>query len=96
MRKKKYSSDLTSESWQVIEKMISVQRKSKWALRNIVEAILYVCKNGCVWRDLPSDFPVWQTVYWYYRKWVKTGFWKKISDSLTAKYRVKMGKYEQL
>ncbi|AVW07968.1 hypothetical protein DA076_09535, partial [Lactiplantibacillus plantarum] len=23
-------------------------------------------KNGCVWRDLPSDFPKWETVYYYW------------------------------
>ena len=29
----------------------------------IVNAILYQPKNGCQWRDLPADFPNWQTVY---------------------------------
>jgi putative transposase len=92
MRNKKYSSALSFKSWQVIEKLIPVQRKSKWDLKSIVEGIFYVCKNGCVWRDLPLDFPAWQTVYWYFRKWVKTGVWENISACLTVDYRVKMGK----
>jgi len=95
MRNKKYSSDLSSKSWQIIEKMIPVQRKSKWDLRSIMNGILYVCKNGCVWRDLPSDFPTWQTVYWYYSKWVKEGVWENISSCLTVDYRVKKGKTPQ-
>ena len=65
----KYSSDLPAVSWQVIEKIIQVRRRSKWELREIVNAVLYVTKNGCVWRDLPGDFPVWQTVYYYYASW---------------------------
>ena len=28
------------------------------------------CKIGCNWRMLPNDFPKWQLVYYYYRKWV--------------------------
>jgi putative transposase len=73
MRIKKYSSDLSVKSWQIIEKLLIIQRKSRWSLKDIVDAILYVTKNGCVWRDLPADFPNWQTVYWYFRKWVKDG-----------------------
>ncbi|PSP36110.1 MAG: hypothetical protein BRC57_03405, partial [Cyanobacteria bacterium QS_8_48_54] len=38
-------------------------------LRAVVEAILYVLRAGCPWRMLPSDFPPWQTVYGYFRRW---------------------------
>jgi putative transposase len=92
MRLKKYSSDISANGWQVIKKLITVQRKSKWDLKDIVDAIFYVTKNGCVWRDLPSDFPTWQTVYWYYNKWVKDGTWKNISDCLVIDYRQREGK----
>lgn len=95
MRLKKYSSDLPAVSWQVIKKIIQVRRRSKWELREIVNAVLYVTKNGCVWRDLPGDFPVWQTVYYYYAKWVRDGTWKNISDCLIVDYREKVGKCAQ-
>jgi transposase len=36
----------------------------KWELKEIVNAVLYVTKNGCIWRDVPGEFPPWQTVYW--------------------------------
>ncbi|WP_424584039.1 transposase [Tunicatimonas sp.] len=64
MRNKTYSSDLSAKSWQSIEKLITVQRKSKWELKAIVDSILYLTKNGCVWRDLPCCFPPWPTVFW--------------------------------
>ena len=35
--------------------------------------LLYVLKNGCLWRDLPGDFPPWSTVYWYFAKWQREG-----------------------
>ncbi|MGQ0453578.1 transposase, partial [Bacillus sp. SS-TM] len=27
------------------------------------------CSTGCQWRNLPSDFPHWKTVYAYYQIW---------------------------
>lgn len=37
-------------------------------LAEIINAVLYVLKNGCAWRDLPGDFSPWSTVYWYLTK----------------------------
>ncbi|WP_353938901.1 transposase [uncultured Chryseobacterium sp.] len=66
MRIKTYSSDLSAKSWQVIKNILPVKRKSKWNLYEIINAIFYLTKNGCVWCDIPGEFPCWQTVYWYY------------------------------
>jgi transposase len=79
MRIKTYSSDLPAASWQVIKKIIQVRRRHKWDLKEVVNAVLYVTKNGCVWRDVPGEFPPWQTVYYYFSKWVKDGTWKSIN-----------------
>jgi len=49
-------------------------------------------KNGCMWRDLPGEFPLWQTVYWYYHKWVKDGTWENINRSLIVDSRISNGK----
>jgi hypothetical protein len=46
-------------------------------------------------REVPGEFPPWQTVYYYFSKWVKDGTWKSISDCLTADYREKQGKKSQ-
>jgi hypothetical protein len=37
MRLKQYSSDLSVKGWQVIQKVLHVQRKSKWNLQEIVD-----------------------------------------------------------
>lgn len=62
--RKRYSSDLSPRDWQRLEPLFVVARRGKWPLAEVVNAILYVLKNGCVWRDLPGDFPPWGTVYW--------------------------------
>ena len=88
MRLKQYSSDLSAKGWQVTQKIILVQRTSKWDLHEVVNGIFYVTKNGCIWRDLPGEFPPWQTVYWYYRKWVRDGTRDNINRSLVSDNRI--------
>ncbi|WP_375316292.1 transposase [Wolbachia endosymbiont (group A) of Colletes cunicularius] len=31
--------------------------------RTIINAIRYMMRTGCQWRQLPKDFPPWKTVY---------------------------------
>ncbi|TFZ67467.1 transposase [Hymenobacter sp. UV11] len=62
-QRKVYSSDLCSHDWGRLEPLLVVQRRSKWPLVEIVNATLYVHKNGCVWQDVPGDLPPWGTVY---------------------------------
>jgi putative transposase len=54
---------------------------------NVINAILYVLRNACVWRDLPSDFPKWQTVYAYFKAFERDGVWQAINRVLVRKAR---------
>ena len=92
MRIKTYSSDLSAKDWQVIKKYLNIRRKSCWNLKDIMDAIFYITKNGCIWRDLPSDYPPWQTVYWYFSKWVKDGTFERLNTLLVLDFRIKVGK----
>lgn len=40
-------------------------------LREVVNAIRYMTRTGCGWRTLPKDFPPWQTVYGWFRRFVR-------------------------
>ncbi|MGH8967582.1 MAG: IS5 family transposase, partial [Actinomycetes bacterium] len=48
----------------------------------IVEAIFYVNRTGCSWRQLPHDFPPWDTVYWYFQRWTEDGTVDRVHDAL--------------
>ena len=89
---KNYPSDLTDNQWQVIKNLIDNERKRKYDLRGIVNAIMYITKSGCQWRMLPSDFAPWQSVYYYFRKWKRDGLIEEIHDYLVSKIRVKKNK----
>lgn len=85
--RKRYSSDLSARDWARLEPLLQVRRRSKWPLLALVNAVLYVLKNGCMWRDLSGDFPPWGTVYWYFGKWQDTGVLDELNACLNAACR---------
>ena len=61
-------------------------------LREIVNAILYVCRTGIAWEYLPHDFPPYKTVYDYYAKWEADGTTETLHDLLRQQVRVVRGR----
>ena len=49
-------------------------------LRKVLNAIRYLARTGCGWRMLPKDFPPWQTVYWWFRRFVRPLLFQTIHD----------------
>lgn len=97
-KRKAYRSDLSAHDWQRLEPLLlaHVKRRSKWPLLEVVTAILYVLKNGCLWRDVPGEFPPWGTVYWYFCKWQDSGVLDEINACLVVDYREKAQKKHSL
>ncbi len=91
----RYPSDLTDEQWALIEAMVQVRSGGRPAVhprRRIVEAILYVNRTGCSWRQLPHDFPPWATVYWYFKRWNRDLTTDRIHDALRDAVRDAAGR----
>lgn len=86
-----YPTNLSDSQWQVIKVFLDNERKRRYDLREIINAVLYVLKTGCQWRMLPGDFAKWQLVYYYYRKWVEAEVFDRILDKLRSKVRVGNG-----
>lgn len=87
-----YDTNLTDARWEIIAEFIEDGRQRKYSLRTIVDALLYVVKTGCQWRYLPKDFPKWQLVYYYFRKFETSGLIEIMHDALREQVRVKKGK----
>ena len=73
MKRQKYASDISVEKFAEIESLLrSVRRSTKPTELNLYEvfcAVLYLLRTGCQWRYSPPQFPKWQSVYAYWRKW---------------------------
>ena len=55
-------------------------RRRSVDLREILNAIRYIARSGGGWRMLPKDFPPWQTVYWWFRRFVRLLLFRTIHD----------------
>jgi putative transposase len=85
-----YPTDLQYSEWQQIEQYFPAHplgRPRKWDTWLILNAIFYVTRTGCQWRMLPTNLPPWQTVYGYYRRWLKAGVWATVNAALVRQAR---------
>jgi putative transposase len=90
-----YSSDLTNEQWQVLRPLLpKPARRGRPPIdrRRVLNAILYIVRTGCQWRQLPVDFPNWKTVYTVFWRWRKSGLWEAVHDALRRRLRRSVGK----
>lgn len=46
----------------------------------MVEAMVYVLRVGCPWRDLPDHYGPWSSVYTRWRRWCRRGVWQRILE----------------
>lgn len=49
-------------------------------------------RTGCTWRQLPVDFPPWQTVYWYFTRWEEDNVTERILVALRRRVRAAQGR----
>jgi putative transposase len=91
-----YETSLSDAAWELVQAIFSSKssrgRPRIHDIRFIIDAILYLVKNGCTWRCLPNDFPPWKTVYLYFRAWSISGQWQALSEVLTSVARACDGK----
>src|SRR5665213_3085089 len=67
-------------------------RPRKYPLRRVVDALLYVVKTGCQWRQLSADLPPWLSVHQQFRACRDSGFWERITKTLREQGRQAKGR----
>jgi putative transposase len=97
--RKPYPSDLTDTQWHLVQPLLPPPqpggRHRATDLREVLNAIFYVVKNGCGWRALPHDFPPEGTVRDYFHTWRRRGVWTQIQDTLRRQVRRQAGRDEE-
>jgi len=92
----RYPSDLTDEEWHLLAPEIPPPRRGgrprETDMREVMNAIRYVLRTGCQWRELPKDFPPRSTVYNYFWEWSRYGVLDRIHHMLLTKCREAEGR----
>ena len=95
-RSVRYPSDVSDTEWAIVEPMIPPARtggrKRETDMREVFNAIRYVNRTGCQWRQLPKDFPPHTTVYNYFWEWSRYGVLDRIHQALLEKCRKACGR----
>lgn len=90
---KRYASDLTDQEFDLIAPQVAQKagsgKKRTVNIREVLNALFYRTRTGCQWRMLPSDFPAWNHVWYYYRIWRDDGTWERINTLLRRAVRSK-------
>ena len=95
----RYTTDLSDAEWQCIHycfpKPSKTGRPREHGYRELLNAIFYVVRTSCQWRNLPHDFAPWSTVYTYFRRWRRQGLWESIHTHLREGVRLEAGRQRQ-
>jgi putative transposase len=96
MERKPYPTDLSDAQWGLVQPWIPSAkpggRPRKTDMREVLNAIFYLTREGCSWRALPHDFPPWKTVYNYFEAWKRDGTWTLFLNALQRRVRRAKGR----
>lgn len=99
-RQSRYPTDMTDAEWTAVRPLLPVPgwmrgrggQPEAYCHRAILDAIRYLVDNGIKWRAMPADFPPWDRVYAYFRRWRDHGLVKEFHDRLRARIRERLGR----
>ena len=77
--------ELSNAQWLIIEPLIpkpavrADRRGRPWKpARLVFDAIVWVLRTGAPWKDLPKEYPSYQTCHRRFQQWVRDGTFQRI------------------
>lgn len=81
-----YPSNLSDAEWGCLQQLLPTRapgsRLRRYSLRSVFDALFYLLRTGCPWRHLPCNFPPWQTVYYHFTQFCRSGLWTSLYRAL--------------
>ena len=79
---------VSDEMWAKVEMLLpgKVSDRGVTARDNrlFLEAVLWRVRTGLPWRDLPTDFGKWNSVFQRFRRWAVAGVFDRIFERLSG------------
>ena len=78
--------ELTDEQWETIQPLLPGKAADPGRTakdnRAFLEAVLWTGRTGAPWRDLPSRYGNWNSVFQRFNRWAKAGRWQLLFEQL--------------
>jgi transposase len=78
---------LTDRSWSILEPLLpgSIGDRGRTAKDNrlFLEAVLWKVRVGGPWRDLPTGFGEWNSVFRRFRRWAQRGVFQRLFEAVS-------------
>ena len=78
--------ELTDEQWALVEKHLKQPERRTGRPRRdprvMLIGVMWMLTTGTPWRDLPERFGPWQTVYYCFRVWRRSGVFARVIENL--------------
>ncbi|QIY59063.1 IS5 family transposase [Streptomyces sp. RPA4-5] len=99
-RVRRYPSDMTDAEWAAVRPLLPVPgwmrgrggQPEAYCHRAILDAVRYLVDNSIKWWAMPVDFPPWDRVYAFFRRWRDNALVREFHDRLHARVREKLGR----
>ncbi|QTI90870.1 IS5 family transposase [Streptomyces sp. AgN23] len=99
-RRPRYPSDMTDAEWAEVRGLLPVPgwlegrggQPEGYCHRQMIDAVRYLVAGGITWRAMPSDFPAWDRVYAFWRRWRDKGWARELHDRLRDRVREAEGR----
>ena len=77
---------MTDEEWAIFAPLLTMPplcggRPPK-NHRHRLDGVLWICRTGAPWRDLPAAFGKWNSVWKQFRRWCESGIWDLLLQAL--------------
>ena len=77
---------MTDQEWAIFAPLLTMPclrgRRPPLNHRHRLDGILWICRTGAPWRDLPEAFGKWNSVWKQFRRWCESGVWDLVLQAL--------------
>lgn len=77
--------DLSNAQWEIIEPQLPNSKslpgkkgRPPQDKRQVLNGIIWICRTGAQWNEMPDKYPPYQTCHRYFQTWVEAGIWDKV------------------
>lgn len=82
---------LTQKQWELVEPHLVIPPASESGRgrprcnpREVLNGIMWVCRTGAPWKDMPGKYPSYQTCHRYFQNWNRDGVWDRVLQVLAT------------